>query len=148
MFKKEEHKQEKNRGITLIALVITIIVMLILVAVTITMAINGGLFANAGRAVGETQNALDQEQQIAEGKIQIDGVWYDSIDDYLNNNPTAVHNWTRNGDTFTCSHCNAEYTMGQSVDYTPAGKQSTILTSQMSGIVGTNIRHRFKWYAY
>ena len=113
MFKKEEQKQEKNKGITLIALVITIIVMLILVAVTITMAINGGLFANAGRAVGETQNELNKEQQIANGKIQIDGVWYDSIDDYLNNNPTAVHNWTRSGDTFTCSHCNAEYTMGQ-----------------------------------
>ena len=86
--KKEKEKiaQTKNtsqRGITLIALVITIIVMLILVAVTITMAINGGLFENAGRAVGETQNELDKEQQIADGKIQIDGVWYNSIDDYL-----------------------------------------------------------------
>ena len=138
MFKGKEQKQEKNRGIT----------MLILVAVTITMAINGGLFENAGRAVGETQNELDKEQQLADGKIQIDGVWYDSIDDYLNNNPTAVHNWTRSGDTFTCSHCNASYTMGKNVNYTPAGKQSTTLTSQMSGIVGTNIRHRFKWYTY
>ena len=57
--------------------------MLILVAVTITMAINGGLFENAGRAVGETQNELNKEQEIADGKIQIDGVWYNSIDDYL-----------------------------------------------------------------
>ena len=81
---KEKIAQKNNtsqRGITLIALVITIIVMLILVAVTITMAING--FENAGRAVGETQNELDKEQQIADGKIQIDGVWYNSIDDYL-----------------------------------------------------------------
>ena len=133
MFKKEEQKQEKNRGITLIALVITIIVMLILVAVTITMAINGGLFENTGKAVSDTQNELDKEQQIANGKIQIDGVWYDSIDDYINGNPTAVHNWTRNGDTFTCSHCNLTCNMGEGVRYTPAGKQSTILTSQMSG---------------
>ena len=75
--------KSNNNGITLIALVITIIVMLILVAVTITMAINGGLFENAGRAVGETQNELNKEQEIADGKIQIDGVWYNSIDDYL-----------------------------------------------------------------
>ena len=96
MFKKEKHKQEKNRGITLIALVITIIVMLILVAVTITMAINGGLFENAGRAVGETQNELNKEQQIADGKIQIDGVWYNSIDDYLAGKEMVVlpEGWT------------------------------------------------------
>ena len=37
----------KNKGITLIALVITIIVMLILVIVTINVAINGGLFRYA-----------------------------------------------------------------------------------------------------
>ena len=36
-----------EKGITLIALVITIIVMLILVGVTISFAINGGLFGNA-----------------------------------------------------------------------------------------------------
>ena len=134
MFKGKEHKQEKNRGITLIALVITIIVMLILVAVTITMAINGGLFENAGRVVGETQNELNKEQQIADGKIQIDGVWYNSIDDYLANRPSAVHNWTREGDTFTCSHCNAEYTMGDVVEYTPAGNASATITAEMSGL--------------
>ena len=38
---------KKEKGITLIALIITIIVMLILVAVTISVALNGGLFNNA-----------------------------------------------------------------------------------------------------
>ena len=52
---KNINRNRQANGITLIALVITIIVMLILVAVTITMAINGGLFENAGRAVGETK---------------------------------------------------------------------------------------------
>ena len=83
MFKGKEQKQEKNRGITLIALVITIIVMLILVTTTITMAINGGLFENAWRAVNEMQNAIDFEQQLADGKIYANGVWYNSIDEYL-----------------------------------------------------------------
>ena len=76
-------KARQNKGITLIALVITIIVMLILVAVTINMAVNGGLFSYAGKAVGETQNAINAEQELANGKIQVDGKWYASIDDYL-----------------------------------------------------------------
>ena len=78
-------KQEKHtsKGITLIALVITIIVMLILVAVTISMAINGGLFEKAGKATGDTKNAMDAEQALASGQITIDGKVYESIDDYL-----------------------------------------------------------------
>ncbi len=52
-------KQEKlkNRGITLIALVITIIVMLILVAVTVSVALNGGLIGKTNEAVEETEKA-------------------------------------------------------------------------------------------
>ena len=135
MFKGKEQKQEKNRGITLIALVITIIVMLILVTTTITMAINGGLFENAWRAVNEMQNAIDFEQQLADGKIYANGVWYNSIDEYINGDQAPEHNWTREGDTFTCSHCNLTYTMGEVVNYTPAGeKTSTKITAQMSGL--------------
>ena len=61
-------KARQNKGITLIALVITIIVMLILVAVTISMAINGGLFDYAGKATSETENAIEKEQELANGK--------------------------------------------------------------------------------
>ncbi|MGN1301062.1 MAG: hypothetical protein ACI4U9_00805, partial [Clostridia bacterium] len=122
-----------NRGITLIALIITIIVMLILVAVTINMAVNGGLFEKAGQAVGETENAVNKEQELSNGKIEIGGVLYDSIDDYINGIPSSVHNWTRTGDTFTCSHCGATYEMGQVVNYTPAGKTSTEISAEKSG---------------
>ena len=55
----------KNNGITLIALVITIIVMLILVAVTINMAVNGGLFGYAAKAVKDTGKAKNQEINLA-----------------------------------------------------------------------------------
>ncbi len=79
-----------NNGITLIALIITIIVMLILVAVTITVAVNGGLFKHAGQAVRETQDAIEAEQRLADGKIKINGKWYASIEDYLNNNPITT----------------------------------------------------------
>ena len=77
-------KEKKNKGITLIALVITIIVMLILVAVTIQIAVNGGLFEYAGRATGDTKNEIEAEQQLANGRVKITGIWYDSIDDYIN----------------------------------------------------------------
>ena len=123
-----------QKGITLIALVITIIVMLILVAVTISMAINGGLFEKAGKATGDTRNAMNAEQALANGQITIDGKTYASIDDYLAGNPLAMHNWTRTGDTFTCSHCNATYEMGQAVDYTAKGKTSTTISAAKSGL--------------
>ncbi len=71
------------KGITLIALIITIIVMLILVTVTISISLNGGLFGYAKRAVKETNQALSEEEMLANGMVKIDGVWYKSIDEYL-----------------------------------------------------------------
>ena len=120
-----------NKGITLIALVITIIVMLILVSVTISMAVNGGLFGYAQKAVVETQGAIDEEQKLAEGGVKIDGKWYNSIDEYLGKDG---HNWSRTGDTFTCSHCSASYTMGDAVDYEDAGAASAEVTAARSGL--------------
>ena len=144
MRKTNDTKNKKNvgagalksaqNGITLIALIITIIVMLILVAVTINMAVNGGLFENAGKAVGDTKNEINKEQELANGKVEIDGVWYDSIDDYINGNPSAIHSWTRTGDTFTCSHCDATYEMGQLVNYTATGKTRTTISATKSGL--------------
>ena len=54
---------KRNKGITLIALVITIIVMLILVGVTINLAMQGGLFDTAREAAQKTEIA-DIIQQI------------------------------------------------------------------------------------
>lgn len=54
--------EKNNKGITLIALIITIIVMLILVAVTITMAVNGGLFDYAGKAKIQTIIGIEKEK--------------------------------------------------------------------------------------
>ena len=73
-------KARQNKGITLIALVITIIVMLILVAVTISMAINGGLFDYAGKAVSDTQNAIANEQELT--KLEANMTVDELIDKY------------------------------------------------------------------
>lgn len=63
-----------QKGITLIALVITIIVMLILVAVTITMAVNGGLFDYARQAGNATNGATANEQKLGNGTLTVNGV--------------------------------------------------------------------------
>jgi len=81
-----------QKGITLIALVITIIVMLILVAVTITMAVNGGLFANAQDAGNQTNAAKVEELELSNGAVNVTGVGdgnINSIVDYYVNG-TAV----------------------------------------------------------
>ena len=56
--------QNRNKGITLIALIITIIILLILVGVSINLAIKGDLFGSAQKAVNGT-NAKVEEQQTA-----------------------------------------------------------------------------------
>lgn len=83
-----------EKGITLIALVITIIVMLILVAVTITMAVNGGLFDYAGKAAGETNNAIDAEQQLGNGQATVNGLFENAATDIngiVNHYQTATY---------------------------------------------------------
>ncbi len=53
---------KREKGITLIALIITIIVMLILITVTVTSVINGGIFKKAGEAVSKTKDSMKNEQ--------------------------------------------------------------------------------------
>lgn len=63
--------KKNQKGITLIALIITIIVMLILAAVTINVALNTGLFKKAREATISTEIRQIQEQLLIEKAIQI-----------------------------------------------------------------------------
>lgn len=74
-----------EKGITLVALVITIIVMLILVAVSVTIAINSGLFNTAKNAVNQTNEAMTAEQGLANGVVNIDGNIVNNIENWANN---------------------------------------------------------------
>lgn len=60
-----------QKGITLVALVITIIVMLILVGVSITVAINGGLFDKARSGASGTNQAAAAEKNLSNGKLTV-----------------------------------------------------------------------------
>ena len=55
---------KKNKGITLIALIITIILLLILVGVSINLAIKGNLFGSAEKAVSATNDKEGKQQSI------------------------------------------------------------------------------------
>ena len=70
--------KNKNKGITLIALVITIIILLILAGISISALTNQGLFKNAKIAQNATEKAeAEQGQRLNE--------YEDEINKYLNN---------------------------------------------------------------
>ena len=73
--------QNRNEGITLIALIITIIVMLILVAVSVNVIIKSNLIGTAEKTVNKYKTASEEEGN--NGVIEIDGKKYNSIEDYM-----------------------------------------------------------------
>ena len=79
--------QNRNKGITLIALIITIIVMLILVGVVVTVVIQSNLLGTAKTAGGKYKTAYEDESNMSE--VTINGEKYASIEDYINNNPMS-----------------------------------------------------------
>lgn len=62
---KEQYSKSKiantNKGITLLALIITIVLMLILASISVNVAINGGLFEYAGKAKHATEDVREKE---------------------------------------------------------------------------------------
>ena len=73
--------RNKEKGITLIALIITIIVMLILVGVVVTVVIQSNLLGTAKTAGDKYKTAYEEESNMSQ--IEINGKKYDSIEDYL-----------------------------------------------------------------
>ena len=73
--------QNRNKGITLVALIITIVVMLILVAVSVNILIKSNLIGTAEKATNKYKTASEEESKG--GVIEIDGKKYNSIEDYM-----------------------------------------------------------------
>lgn len=69
-----------EKGITLVALIITIIVMLILVTVSVTVALQTGLFTSASDAAENTQKAVNAETELSDGKVNV-GAFSGNISD-------------------------------------------------------------------
>ena len=56
--------REKNKGITLVALVITIVILLILAGISISTLTNTGIFQKAKDAKGASENAEVKQNKI------------------------------------------------------------------------------------
>ena len=98
----------KEKGITLIALIITIIVMIILVAVTVNVALNGGLFEKAEKGSTGTQKEADKEELtslvIAAYNEQNGKVKFDTLDSSI-----AEAGWSGQNGEYTSPKKNTFY---------------------------------------
>ena len=118
----------KNKGITLIALIITIIILLILVGLSVNLLIKGDLFGSAEKTVSGTNDKVAQEQTRVEPQ-------------------NAVHNWQYTDNKrakirCTCEECKAfddgdstgrTLSIGQQIGETESKTGSTSITSAKSG---------------
>ncbi len=73
----------RDKGITLIALIITIVVMLILVAVSINILVNSNLIGHAEKTGNAYAGAIKNEENLGNDGITINDQEYASIDDYI-----------------------------------------------------------------
>ena len=117
----------KDKGITLVALIITIIVMLILVAVSVNVLIKSDLMGIAEKTTDKYKTAAQEESKG--GAIEINGKKYNSIEDYT----SSTHNFVKNGVEVNCSHCNLSLNIGQEVKYKDNGAATTTITAEKTG---------------
>ena len=73
----------REKGITLVALIITIVVMLILVAVSINILVNSNLIGHAEKTGDAYAGAIKNEEKLGNDGITINDKEYASIDDYI-----------------------------------------------------------------
>ena len=102
-------QKQNERGITLIALIITIIVMLILVVVSVTVALKGNLFGTAKTATEDTELRRDEELAISGGQVTIGGKTYNSIEEYVGTQSNGV------GEKVTIEPKKENYEIGEKV---------------------------------
>ena len=103
----------RNRGITLIALIITIIIMLILVAVSVNVLIKSNLIGTAENTVDKYKTASEEEAKG--GTIEINGKKYASIEDYIESTKPLPEGAGKRADK------TKEYSDGTKTAWIPAG---------------------------
>ena len=73
----------REKGITLVALIITIVVMLILVAVSLNILVNSNLIGHAEKTGDAYAGAIKNEEKLGNDGITINDKEYANIDDYI-----------------------------------------------------------------
>ena len=111
-----ETKENLNKGITLVALVITIIILLILAGVAITTLTQTGLFENAKQAKNAMENAQNEENTIlSDYSSEINKYISSNRNDKENsqsliNKDDGIYNKSEGGYIFNTSQNNITYT--------------------------------------
>ena len=133
---------KENKGITLIALIITIVIMLILVAVSVNIIINSNIIGQAEKAAEGYKTATEKESNIRQ--ITIGGKTYNSIEDYLPEQGPKEHNFQYTDNSLAELKCECEeckkanstgriYKIGQQIKLT----DSETLLTDTSAATGT-----------
>ncbi|MGN1300961.1 MAG: SUMF1/EgtB/PvdO family nonheme iron enzyme, partial [Clostridia bacterium] len=103
----------------------------------------------AGEAVGKTQNDIDKEQALADGKIEIDGNLYNSIDDYIEGKVAMFPYAETAKDENGCVTVNATYESDGLVAVIPQGFKVSETTGETSIATGLVIKdaegNEFVW---
>ena len=116
--KKKMKRKEGERGITLLALIITVVIMIILAAVTINITLNKGLINQAKQAGEDTMQAAKDEQQMLEDAASyINGILAD----------------TNKAKTLVQAFKDGEIQVGDYVDYTPDPHGSVTVGTDKTG---------------
>lgn len=101
---------KNNKGITLIALIITIIILLILAGISISALTQTGIFEKAKEAKQKSENAQEEENKILNNYI----AQIDSVNTISSNRDSSTTNkdllWSGNYDT--CVNSNAKQISG------------------------------------
>ena len=84
------------------------------------IAVNGGLFNNAQRAVDDTNAKVSNTQDRVD---ELSGI----LDDVASRKD--IHDWTRNGDNLRCKYCNLSLIIGDYLDYSPDSTSTAVIVS-------------------
>ena len=113
-------QNKKQKGITLIALIITIVILLILAAVTIDIAIDGKLFDTAKDAVDKTNDRVAEEQETIDELMNEWDKLQENTEDNPNTNTGEENNNTGGENNNTSGEGNNnEGGGGEIIDNTP-----------------------------
>ncbi len=107
-----------QKGITLIALILTVVVMLVLLRLSIKVVIDTGLAPTTGEAVQKTNQAAEYEQQIASGMAEkADGTMVDMVDFLTQSKVESKGKWVHNYIARTVSNGKMTLNIGDYVSY-------------------------------
>ena len=139
-------RTKAQKGITLVALIITIIVLLILAVVTINAVVDDGIIKHAKNATSKYEEKADEENTILDSYLA-------KIEENIPGGSSSVTGnvtWKDNGDGTITSSNGVTLKIGDYVDYDPTleAKESDLKYTSLSEKTGTDSNQEFDAATY